>query len=60
MKYLFIAVMLAMVLSGCDNPVFFSDTSQAISHKIEREEYKNQTKELHRIADALEVMARSK
>ena len=43
-----------LVISGCDNPVLNPDTSQAISHKMERKEYVEQTKALNRIAEAIE------
>ena len=47
-------ISISLVVSGCDNPILNPDTSQAISHKMERAEYVEQTKALNRIADILE------
>lgn len=45
-----------LVFQGCDNPILNPNTSQAISHKMERAEYVEQTKALNRIADVLDRM----
>ena len=49
-----VTISILLVVSGCDNPVLNPETSQAISHKMERAEYVEQTKALNRIADILE------
>jgi PBP1b-binding outer membrane lipoprotein LpoB len=56
MKYLMLVLLGCLLLSGCDNPILNPDTSQAISHKMERKEYVEQTKALNRIAEAIEKL----
>ena len=49
-----------LVVSGCDNPVLFPETSKAITEKKQHTELQKQNELYERIAVALEKLATAK